>query len=154
MIYEIVIIRRLTMLDYIRQFEKIMYITLIILLGGVVVFSIAELVWLLGEALLLPGTMYRLDNDELLGIFGFFLLVVIGIELLDTLKAYLRENVIHVEIVILVAVIAIARKVITLDMEVGDGVLMAGMGILIIGLGVAYYLIKKGNLIIMKAPDY
>lgn len=142
------------MLDYIRQFEKIMYITLIILLGGVIVFSIAELVWLLGEGLLLPGTLYRLDMDELLGIFGFFLLVVIGIELLDTLKAYLRENVIHVEIVILVAVIAIARKVIILDMEVGDGVLLAGMGILIIGLGIAYYLIKKGNLIITKAPDY
>ncbi len=121
MIYEIVLIRKLTMLDYIRQFEKIMYITLIILLGGVIVFSIAELVWLLGEGLLLPGTLYRLDMDELLGIFGFFLLVVIGIELLDTLKAYLRENVIHVEIVILVAVIAIARKVIILDMEVGDG---------------------------------
>ena len=49
MIYEIVLIRKFTMLDYIRKFEKIMYITLIILLGGVVVFSIVELVWLLYE---------------------------------------------------------------------------------------------------------
>ncbi len=141
------------MLDYIRKFEKIMYITLIILLGGVVVFSIAELVWLLYEVLF-KTTIYRLDHYELLNIFGFFLLVVIGIELLDTLKAYLRENVIHVEIVILVAVIAIARKVIILDPEFSDGVYMAGMGVIIVSLGIAYYLIKKGNTIITTVPDH
>jgi len=153
MINEIVFIRKYTMLDYIRNFEKIMYITLIILLGGVIIFSIAELVWLLYESIFVTS-LYRLENQELLEIFGFFLLVVIGIELLDTLKAYLRENVIHVEIVILVAVIAIARKVIILDPEFSDGVLMAGMGVIVIGLGIAYYLIKKGNIIASKSPEY
>ena len=153
MINEIVLIRKFTMLDYIRKFEKIMYIALIILLGGVVIFSIAELVWILYEGLFLTS-VYRLENKELLNIFGFFLLVVIGIEILDTLKAYLRENVIHVEIVILVAVIAIARKVIILDPATSDGGLMAGMGVIVVGLGIAYYLIKKGNTIVTKAPDH
>ena len=89
---------------------------------------------------------FRLENHELLNVFGFFLLVVIGIELLDTLKAYLRENVIHVEIVILVAIIAIARKVIILDPEFNtDGILMIGMGVIVVGLGFAYYLVKKAN---------
>ncbi|MCU0631215.1 MAG: phosphate-starvation-inducible PsiE family protein [Methanoregulaceae archaeon] len=134
------------MLDYIRKFENIMYIALIILLGGVILFSIADLLWVIWEGLVV-NSVFRLDNAELLSIFGVFLLVVIGIELLDTLKAYLRENVIHVEIVILVAVIAIARKVIILDPELRDGALLAGMGILIVGLGIAYYLIKKGNVI-------
>jgi uncharacterized membrane protein (DUF373 family) len=141
------------MLDYIRKFEKVMYITLIILLAGVILFSIAELVWILFESLF-QTTVYRLDNYELLSVFGFFLLVVIGIELLDTLKAYLQENVIHVEIVILVAVIAIARKVIILDPEFSDGVLMAGLGVIVIGLGVAYYLIKKANSFSVKLSDH
>ncbi len=140
------------MLDYIRKFEKLMYIILIVLLGGVIVFSITELGWLLYEGLFV-NSAYRLENHELLNIFGFFLLVVIGIELLDTLKAYLRENVIHVEIVILVAVIAIARKVIILDPEYSDGFLMGGMGIIIIGLGIAYYLIKKANSIASNSSD-
>jgi len=141
------------MLDYIRKFEKIMYVVLIILLGGVILFSIAELVWILWEGLMVT-TKFRLENKELLNVFGFFLLVVIGIELLDTLKAYLRENVIHVEIVILVAVIAIARKVIIIDPEFADGAFMAGMGVIIIGLGIAYYLIKKANTIQTVPPDY
>jgi uncharacterized membrane protein (DUF373 family) len=141
------------MLDYIRKFEKILYIILIILLGGVILFSIAELVWILWDSLMGLTSTYRLENRELLNVFGFFLLVVIGIELLDTLKAYLRENVIHVEIVILVAVIAIARKVIIIDPEFADGVFMAGMGVIIIGLGIAYYLIKKANTITTMPPD-
>jgi len=58
---------------------------------------------------------FRLENHELLSFFGFFLLVLIGIEFLDTIKAYLRDSVIYVEIVILVAIIAISRKVILLD---------------------------------------
>ena len=101
-----------------------------------------------------------MTQDELLDIFGFFLLVVIGIELLDTLKAYLRENVIHVEIVILVAVIAIARKVIILDpafsdvSAVSEGIMMLGMGVIIVGLGIAYYLIKKGNTISTDVQDH
>ncbi len=45
-------------------------------------------------------------------IFGFFMLILIGIELLETIRAYLVENVVHVEVVIEVALIAIARKVI------------------------------------------
>ena len=50
------------MLDYIRKFEKIMYITLIILLGGVVVFSIAELVWLLYEGFVQDSRCTALIN--------------------------------------------------------------------------------------------
>ena len=142
MINEIVFIRKFTMLDYIRKFERIMYIALIILLGGVILFSIVELVWILYVGIF-RITEYRLDNLELIQVFGFFLLVVIGIELLDTLKAYLRENVIHVEIVILVAVIAIARKVIIIDVKEYSGLALVGIAAIILALSVGYYLIKK-----------
>ncbi|MCK7532656.1 MAG: phosphate-starvation-inducible PsiE family protein [Marinilabiliales bacterium] len=55
------------------------------------------------------------NSRELIAILGAFLLVLIGVELLDTIKAYFKENSIHVEIVVLLAVIAVARKVILLD---------------------------------------
>ncbi len=56
-----------------------------------------------------------LDNHELTDVLGVFLLVLIGVELLDTMLEYFRENTIHVEIVVLLSIIAIARKVILLD---------------------------------------
>ena len=53
-----------------------------------------------------------IDLDNLMDSFGVFLLVLIGIELLDTIKVYLRRNVVRVEVVVLVAIIAVARKVV------------------------------------------
>ena len=58
-----------------------------------------------------------LEIHELLDIFGLFLLVLLGIELISTLRTYLTENEVHVEVVFVVALIAIARKVITLDVK-------------------------------------
>ena len=58
---------------------------------------------------------WLLQSHEMIKVLGGFLLVLIGVELLDTIKAYFRENAIHVEIVVLLAIIAIARKVILLD---------------------------------------
>ena len=45
-------------------------------------------------------------------IFGYFLLVLIGVELIETLKAYVKEDAIHVCVVLEVALITTARKVI------------------------------------------
>ena len=55
------------------------------------------------------------EPNELLNIFGIFLLVLVGIELVYTLKTYLTENALHVEVVLMAALIAIGRKVIILD---------------------------------------
>lgn len=130
------------MLEYIGKFEKVVYWALILMLGFVIVASLLELGWLVFTGIVIESA-YRLENHELLSFFGFFLLVLIGIELLDTIKAYLRDNVIHVEIVILVAIIAISRKVILLDVPAPNDFSLVGYGVIIIALAGAYYLIKK-----------
>jgi len=143
----------LPMEAYIARFEKLVYLVLIILLGIVIVFSIAELIGLIYAGLFVES-IYRLDNHELVNLFGFFLLVIIGIELLETLKTYLHENTIHFEIVILVALIAIARKVILLEPDnYSNGIVMIGIGVIILSLGATYLLIKKAKSIKAAEPD-
>jgi uncharacterized membrane protein (DUF373 family) len=83
-----------------------------------------------------------LEIDELLEIFGFFLLILIGVELLETIKAYLETNIIHVEVVLEVALIAIARKVIILDLKLYSELTLLGIAALIITLAGAYALLK------------
>ena len=135
------------MLEKINTFERMVYTFLIILLAAVLIFAIGELVWLFIECLLnLPKGL--LENGELVGVLGSFLLVFIIVELLDTMKAYITENVIHVEIVVLLAIIAIARKVILLDPTAADAGELIGIGIIIVGLAAAYYLIKKAGIVI------
>lgn len=84
-----------------------------------------------------------LEFEEVLDLFGIFLLVLIGIELLDTIKVYFKRNVVHVEVVVLVAIIAISRKVIVLvpkDYEPGT---LIGIGLIILALAISYFLIKR-----------
>ena len=84
-----------------------------------------------------------MEIGELLEIFGFFLLVLIGVELLETIKAYLLEKVVHVEIVLEVALIAIARKVIILDLEKYDSLTVLGIAGLILAVAAAFFAVKR-----------
>lgn len=83
-----------------------------------------------------------LEIDELFRIFGFVFIILIGFELMETVEMYLKKNVIHAEVVLLVAVIAVSRKVILLDLEKYDPVAIIGLGIIILALGGCYCLIK------------
>ena len=75
----------------------------------------------------------------LLEIFGSALLVLIGVELLETLRAYFKKDVIHVRVVLEVALIAMARKVIILEPSEVTSSTLLGMAALILALGVAFY---------------
>jgi uncharacterized membrane protein (DUF373 family) len=141
------------MLELVNKFERFVYAVLMLLLMIVLVFSIIELCWLLVLSLTNPPPLL-LENHELTNLLGVFLLILIGVEFLDTIKAYFKENAIHFEIVILLAIIAIARKVILLDPTSAPnpeyiGIELMGIGIVVVGLAGAYYLIKKAGGIVI-----
>jgi len=86
-----------------------------------------------------------LEIDEIFKIFGFFFIILIGFELVETIEMYFKDNVIHAEVVLLVAVIAVARKVILLDLEKYDPLAIIGLGIIILALGGCYWFIKLSH---------
>lgn len=125
--------------------ERVIIYTLIVMMAGILVLATIELGYYLVKNIIQSD--YLLINlDNLMDLFGIFLLVLIGIELLDTIKVYLRENVVHVEIVMLVGIIAIARKVVILKFEELSGMTLIGLGVLILALASGYYLIKRAGL--------
>ena len=108
----------------------------------VVVLTTVELGWLIIYDIITPPIIL-LEIKEILEIFGFFLLVLIGIELLETIKAYLKTSVVHVEIVLEVALIAIARKVIILDISKYESLTLVGVAALISAVALAFWVIKR-----------
>jgi uncharacterized membrane protein (DUF373 family) len=70
-------------------------------------------------------------------------MILIGFELLETIKMYLSEEKIHVEIVFLVAMIAIARKIIILDLKSLPPLTLIGIATIILALSVGYYIINR-----------
>ncbi|MBB6095179.1 uncharacterized membrane protein (DUF373 family) [Povalibacter uvarum] len=77
--------------------------------------------------------------------FGGVLLVLLGLELLDTLRSYFNEHRIRLEIILVVAVIAVGRHIILLDFERLDGMTLVGIGVLVIALTGGYYLVKRSS---------
>lgn len=128
------------LVGYIDRFEHIAYIVLILFLIVVLLFSVIELAMLLFRSYT-NEFPYHLKSHEIIDIFGFFLLILVGIELLGTIKAYLNDRIIRVEIVLLLALIAVSRELILIDRLTAVSQLI-GYGVLIIALGFGYYLIK------------
>ena len=128
--------------NLLKRLERTLLAILTGMMAVVLVLATAELGYILIIDIFRPP-FFILEIDELLEIFGLFLLVLIGIELLDTMKAYMVEKVVHVEIVFAVALIAVARKVIVLDVAKYPSLTLMAIGVIIIALSIGYYLIKR-----------
>jgi uncharacterized membrane protein (DUF373 family) len=127
---------------YLRNFEKFITVSLIIMMAVVILLATVELGWIIIKDIITPP-IFLLDISELLDIFGLFLLILIGIELVETIKAYLSERVIRVEVVIIVALIAISRKVIILDVKELSSLTLIGIAAIILALSAGCYLLKR-----------
>ncbi len=127
---------------FLKLFERIIVGSLILMMIVVILLSTIELGRILVVDIITPPN-YLLDINELLDIFGFFMLILIGVELLETIRAYLDKHEVHVEIVLEVALIAVARKVVIIDVkEYAAGSLFA-IAAIVIALAGAYFLQKS-----------
>jgi uncharacterized membrane protein (DUF373 family) len=80
---------------------------------------------------------------SLFTIFGLFLNVLIALEILENITAYLKKHVIQVELVIVTTLIAIARKIIILDLEKTQGLDLIALAATILALSISYWIIRR-----------
>jgi uncharacterized membrane protein (DUF373 family) len=128
----------------IAKAQKGVVLALAVLLILVVGLSTVHLGFLIAEEIWKPPK-FLIPVQGLLDIFGFFLLVLIGVELLETLKAYVKKDVIHVRVVLEVALIAMARKVIVEEPNSVPSLTLFGIAALILALGVASYFERQAQ---------
>jgi uncharacterized membrane protein (DUF373 family) len=109
--------------------------------------AIAHLSYALIEKLIL--TIDRPSNDSfnttLFELFGLFLNVLIALEILENITAYLRKHVIQVELVIVTSLIAVARKIIILDLEKKSSSDLIALAVAVFSLSVGYAIVRYMN---------
>jgi len=82
-------------------------------------------------------------SAPLLKIFGMFLNVLIALELMENITAYLRNHTIQLELVIVTALTAVARKIVIYDTKSeGD---IAGLAIAVLALAISYWIIRQNR---------
>ncbi len=117
-------------------------IALLVLMGIVVIAAIAELAYEIVMGLIQPPGFF-LGVTELLETFGLFLMVLIGLELMTSIHMYLSDHTIHAEMMFLVAMTAVTRKIVILETGTTEPLLLFGLGFLILALSGGYFLIRK-----------
>ncbi len=117
-------------------------IALLFLMGIVVIAAIAELAYEIVMGLIQPPGFF-LGVTELLETFGLFLMVLIGLELMTSIHMYLSDHTIHAEMMFLVAMTAVTRKIVILETGTTEPLLLFGLAFLILALSGGYFLIRK-----------
>lgn len=115
---------------------------LALLMTLVILWGILDVGWVLYKKLMEPPFMMLTIND-ILATFGAFMAVLIAIEIFVNINIYLREDVIHVKIVMATALMAIARKIIILDFDqITSDYVWASAGV-VFAMSIGYFLVVK-----------
>jgi uncharacterized membrane protein (DUF373 family) len=128
---------------FVKLFERAVAFALLVLLVVVVTLTTIELAGIVARDLSLAKNAL-LDADQLLELFGAFLLVMIGLELLTSLKDYVRHAAVRAELVLEVALIAVAQKVIILNPRAG-ALAQLSLAALILALAGAFWWVRTAR---------
>jgi len=122
---------------YERQLAKLLALLLAVVIG----IAALELVVESGVNLIRLQTNWF--DGSLIKLLDRLLLIFIALEVLQNVTAYLRDQVVQIELVLLTALTAVARKVIVLPPGTENKpALMAGFGVIVVGLAAAYWLVR------------
>lgn len=127
-------------------FEKLIVRTITVLLMFIIAVSTLSLVYLFVINTWSGLETMKTSADLQAGVqraFGGIFVVLLGLELLETLKTYLTHHRFRLEVVLVVGSIAVARHIIQLDFEHTSGGYLAGLGVLIASLVAGYFLLQK-----------
>jgi uncharacterized membrane protein (DUF373 family) len=91
-----------------------------------------------------PG--FFIGVEDLFDIFGLLLMVLIGLELMASIQMYIKSHEIHAEIMLLIAITAVTRKIVILDAKVIEPMMLFGVALLVLALTAGYYLLHRARL--------
>ncbi|NCF19659.1 MAG: hypothetical protein GWP63_15565 [Haliea sp.] len=123
---------------------------LALLMVVVILLGVADVCYVMYTRLMAPPVLL-LDVGDIFKIFGAFMVVLIAIEIFINIRLYLGSSTLPIKLVIGTALMAIARKVIVLDLENTTSIYVFAIAAVVLALGVAYWLVGKTSRIMMQA---
>jgi uncharacterized membrane protein (DUF373 family) len=131
-------------LGFLDRVESIVAKLLSLAMVVVLIFTVFDLGVFLFFALFIPPGD-RSEKTFLIEVFGLFLNILIALEIMENITAYLRKHVVQVELVFITALIAGARKIIILDLSKVSGDQLIGLGVAILSLAIGYWIMRQMN---------
>lgn len=120
--------------------SKVLSLALIL----VIFVSLFELILILSKDLLAKEPV-GFFGPTIIEIFGLFMNVLIALELLENVTAYLKKHIVQVELVVVTALIAVARKIIIFNPIKHQKSDLFALAAASLALSISYWLIRKVN---------
>ena len=132
------------LLTFYERFEQVVILILTGLIAIVVVFAVWNLALKIFHAVLAPQGFDPTDYSVFQAIFGAIFTVIIALEFKRSLLvvAERQESIVQVRTVILIALLAIVRKLIILDLTSTDALQLFALAAAILALGAVYWLVR------------
>ena len=127
-----------------RRFEAAVAFVLTVVIGAVIVVALWRLIVSVADTIVLR-TLNPLEHEVFQRVFGEIMTLLIALEFNHTLQFVVtgQQGIIHTKMVILIALLALARKVIILDLYATSAASLIALALLTLALGVTYWLMRE-----------
>jgi uncharacterized membrane protein (DUF373 family) len=132
-------------MKFFESIETYISYALLALMTVIVISATLEVGYVIATDIFKPPGFF-IGVEDLFDLFGLFLMVLIGLELMASIQMYIKSHEIHAEIMLLIAITAITRKVVILDAKVIDPLLLFGIAAVIVALTLGFYLLRRSRI--------
>ena len=131
-------------LSYYQRFEGVVAFVLTIVVGLIILVALYRLTSSVMAGLVF-GVLDPLDPSAFQTVFGEILTLLIALEFNHTLQYVVKreQSIIQTKVVLLIALLAVARKFIILDLAEMDAAQLAGLAAVALALGICYWLLRE-----------
>ena len=148
---------RLRLLSLYQKFEHVVIMFLTALIAIIVIASIWNLSLKILFGLVLSGSLDPSDYSVFQAVFGMIFTVIIALEFKKSLLvvAERSDTVVQIRSVVVIALLAICRKVIILDLSETDALHVLAFAAVIVALGLVYWLVRDSDRrLVQGIPGY
>jgi uncharacterized membrane protein (DUF373 family) len=133
------------MQSVVNKFEKVVSYILMVAVMIYIAFQTVELIWESVKSYSARIRAAGLDYTQEYGrnIFVVFFNILLALEILETVRVFDKDHDVKIRIILLVCIIAISRKILTLDIYGGNPLAEFALASLVIGLSTGYYLVNR-----------
>jgi uncharacterized membrane protein (DUF373 family) len=127
-----------------QKFEHAVIVVLTALIALVVVLAVWNLIVKVVGTIAVAGGLDPTDYPVFQALFGMIMTVIIALEFKRSLliSAERRHGIVQVRTVVLIALLAIVRKLLILDFSATDGAVLFGLAATILSLGGVYWIVR------------
>ena len=131
-------------LGFYEKFEHAVLLVLTALIAVVIVAAVWNLLLKIVSALVITGSFDPTDHVGFQAVFGMIFTVIIALEFKRSIlvAAERRRSIVQVRTVVLLAMLAILRKLIILDLQHTEALQLFALAAAILALGSVYWLVR------------